>query len=279
MAVNISPALLAALHEHRAELEILVAERPDWSKATAAFDTFFQSLTNPGDLLWSAANFAVFKKAYFEARDAGKGMSNITLRTLAHLPENLKNEAKKMFLQTAHVCGIFNASHKVNFEAEELPVGFDAVPMVPGKAKGQFTYAQPLPAIYRKTSLTFDYWMPKIMEWAEEIRSKNLRDWRGEAILAHESCTDFMRVCLLFLSDSENQPPIAKAEDREAILTNWFGSEFRWLKKSAKREDIPGNNLRLAEGFRTLNRATETDIPLEAWSRLQNHVAIKSLIK
>ena len=184
-----------------------------------------------------------------------------------------------MFLHTAHVCGLFNASHKVNFEAEELPTGFGAVQMVPGKTKGQFTYTQPLPAIYRKTSLTFDYWMPKILEWTEEIRLKNLREWRSENILAHESCTDFMRICLLFLSDPDHQPPIAKAEDRETILINWFGSEFRWLKKSAKREDILGNNQRLADGFQSLNRAAGIDIPIEAWSRLQNHTAIKSLIK
>lgn len=279
MAVNISSVILNALHDHGLEFETLINERPDWSKAASAFDAFFQSLSNPGDPLWSSSNFAAFKKAYFEARDGDKGMSNITLRTLAYLPEGLKNEAKKMFLQTAHVCGIFNAAHKVNFEAEELPSGFDAVLMAPGKAKGQFTYAQPLPAIYRKTSLTFDYWVPKILEWTEEIRSKNLRDWRGEAILAHESCTDFMRCSLLFLSDTDNQPPIAKAEDREAILTNWFGSEFRWLKKSAKREDILGNNQRLVEGFHALNRAAETNIPLEAWSRLQNHIAINSLFK
>lgn len=156
---------------------------------------------------------------------------------------------------------------------------FDAVPMASGKAKGQFTYAQPLPAIYKKTSLTFDYWVPKILEWTEDIRSKNLREWRGEAILAHESCTDFMRICLLFLAAPDNQPPIAKAEDREVILTNWFGLEFRWLKKSAKREDILENNHQLMEGFQALNRTAGIDIPLEAWSRLQNHAAIKSLFK
>ncbi|MDX2281589.1 MAG: hypothetical protein NW218_18520 [Saprospiraceae bacterium] len=279
MAVKISPLLIKAVNDHGAELETLISERPDWTKAAAAFDTFFQSLSNPNDPLWSASNFSVFKKAYFEAKETDKGMSNITLRTLACLSDGFKNDAKKMFLQTAHVCGIFNALHKVNFEKEELPDQFDAVPMLPGKAKGQFTYAQPLPAIYKKTSLTFDYWMPKILEWAEEIRSKNLQSWRGESILAHESCTDFMRCCLLFLSNPETHTPIAKAEDREAILTNWFGLDFVWVKKSAKREDILGNNQRLVEGFHALSKAAETNIPLEAWSRLQSHIAIKSLIK
>lgn len=279
MTVNISSTLLDAFKDHWTDLEKIIAERPTWPEGATAIDAFFQSLSNPEDLLWSTSNFTVFKKAYFEARDADKGMSNITLRTLAVLPQSMKNEAKKMFLQTAHVCGIFNAAHKVNFEAEELPSDFDVVQMAPGKAKGQFTYSRPLPAIYRKISLTFDYWVPKILEWTEEIRSKNLLEWRGEVILAHESCTDFMRICLLFLSDPERQPPLAKAEDREAILTNWFGSEFHWLKKSAKREDILGNNRRLLEGFHALNRAVGTDIPLEAWSRLQNHAVIKSLIK
>lgn len=279
MAINISNTVIEALKNHRPDLEKMIAERPDWSKAAASVEAFFQSLSNPNDSIWSASNFEAFKKAYFEAKSNDKGMSNITMRTLACLPEGLKNDAKIMFLQTAYVCGIFNASHKVNFEAGELPTGFDAVPMSPGKTKGQFTYAQPLPAIYKKISLTFDYWVPKILEWTEEIRSKNLRDWRGEAILAHESCTDFMRICLLFLDNPQNQPPIAKAEDREAILTHWFGSEFRWLKKSTKREDIPANNQQLAEGFQALNQAIEMDIPLEAWTRLQSHVAIKPLIK
>lgn len=88
-----------------------------------------------------------------------------------------------------------------------------------------------------------------------------------------------MRICLLFLSNLDHQPPIAKAEDRETILINWFGSEFRWLKKSAKWENILGNNQRLADGFQSLNQAAGIDIPIEAWSRLQNHTAIKSLIK
>lgn len=279
MVVNLSPALLKAVNDHGPELETLIGERPNWTIAAATFDAFFQSLSNSTDSLWSDSNFFKLKKAYFEARETDKGMSNITLRTLACLSDDFKNEAKKMFLQVAHVCGIFNASHKVNFEAEELPDHFEAVPMSPGKTKWQFTYAQPLPAIYRKTSLTFDYWMPKILEWVEEIRSKNLQSWKGESILAHESCTDFMRCCLLFLSDPATHTPVAKAEDREAILTNWFGSDFIWLKKSAKREDILGNNQRLAEGFQALNQVTSKSIPLEAWSRLQGHAAIKMLIK
>ena len=279
MSVIISPSLLEVLDTNRADIDKTIAERPDWSKAKTAFDNFFQSLSNSNDALWSVSNFTAFKKAYFEARDMDKGMSNITLRTLACLPEELKNDAKKMFLQTAYVCGIFNASHKVNFEKDELPAGFDTVPIIPGKTKGQFTYSEPLPAIYRKTSLTFDYWMPKILEWTEEIRSKNLPEWQEESILSHENCTDFMRCCLLFISDPEAAPPVAKAEDREVILTNWFGSEFRWMKKSAKREDIPGNNQRLKEGFELLNRMAKIEIPLEAWSRLQNHAAIKSHIK
>jgi hypothetical protein len=280
MTMTISHSLLAALNDNRSELVKTIAERPDWSRAADAFDAFFKSLADPADPLWSSENFSIFQKTYLDARESDKGMSNITLRTLARLPEGMKDTAKQMFLQTAHVCGIFNASHKVNFEAGELPSSFEAVvPMSPGKAKGQYTYSLPLPALYKKTSLTFDYWVPKIMEWTGEIRSKNLLDWRGEAILSHESCTDFMRTCLLFLSDPEEQPPVAKAEDREAMLANWFGSEFRWLKKSAKREDIMGNNQRLVEGFRALEAATGISIPLEAWSRVQGLDFIKPLIK
>lgn len=272
--------LVTAIKENSAEVKKLVAEKPDWSKAEKRFDAFFKHLSNPKDALWSEANFKKLKEVYAaqKAKDKDKGMSNITIRTVSGMPANLKNDTKKIFLQTAEVCLFFNASHKVNFDAEEIPTGFDQIKMIPGKAKGTYTYAEKIPSLYPKISLTFDYWMPKIFDWADEIRAKNLKDWKGETILEHESCSDFMRICLLFLSDIKKNPPIAKAEDREALL-KLIGEEFVWVKKAAKREDIPGNNKKLSTGLNSISKRAGIDIPLEAWSRILQAPFIKSIIK
>lgn len=278
MTTQISPAFIKAIKDNTTEIKKMVSEKPDWELATKKFDTFFKHLSNSKDNLWSEGTFKKLNEIYFLQRDKDKGMSNITLRTVAAMPANLKNDTKKIFLQTAEVCCIFNASHKVNFETEELPTGFEEIKMIPAKAKGVSTYAQPLPSIYKKISLTFDYWIPKIIEWTIEIRSKNLKDWKNENILQQESCTDFMRICLLFLSDTKNKPPIAKAEDREAIL-KLFGEEFIWIKKSAKREDIKTNSSKIKECFAQLNKQTGIDVPMEAWSRILYSSFIKSLIK
>ena len=235
-------------------------------------------MSNPSDKVWGASHFSAFKEVYFAPKSNDKGMSNIVIRTVSAMPGKLKDTAKIIFLQIAEVCCLFNASHKVNFEADELPESFKAIQVMPAKAKGNFTYAMPTPSIYKKTSLTFDYWVPKFIEWTDEIRSKKLKNWKGDEILQHESCTDFMRICLLFLSNTKNNPPIAKAEDREAIL-RLLGEEFVWIKKSAKREDITGNNLKIASGLAKLNKQTGVDIPLESWSKIQQAAFIKSLIK
>lgn len=205
-------------------------------------------------------------------------MGNIIARTVSAMPEKEKHNCKIMFLQMAEVCCLFNASHKVNFEAVELPMEFNDIKMVPTKSKGIFTYARPIASIYKKTSLTFDYWVPKFIEWSSEIRSKKLKDWKGEAILEHETCTDFMRICLMFISDVKNNVPIAKTEDRESLL-NLFGEEFIWIKKSAKREDIPGNNKKIIQGFSKLEKQTNIKIPLESWNRILYSSQIKNLIK
>ncbi|MFT3910730.1 MAG: hypothetical protein QM737_15035 [Ferruginibacter sp.] len=270
--------LVKALTDNQSEVKKLIAESQDWRLAFTRFDTLFKSMSNPADKVWSDVYFIKFKEVYFAQRDKDKGMSNIIVRTVAGMPDKFKNNCKIMFLQMAEVCSLFNASHKVNFDAEELPKDFDAIKMIPGKSKGLFTYAKPTPSIYKKTSLTFDYWVPKFIEWTEEIRSKKLKDWQGNAILQYESCTDFIRVCLLFLSDIKNNPPIAKAEDREAIL-KLFGKEFIWIKKSAKREDIPGNNDKIVLSLKELNKRTGIAMPFEAWVNIQQAPFIKSLIK
>lgn len=270
--------LIKAVKDNQDEIKKLIKETPDWLLAQKRFDTLYKSLSNPADKVWSENNFNAFKEIYFAQRDKDKGMSNIVTRTISAMPDKLKNNAKIMFLQVAEVCSLFNASHKVNFEADELPKDFEAIQMTTAKTKGVFTYALPTPAIYKKISLTFDYWIPKFIELTDEIRSKKFKDWKGGNILEHESCTDFMRICLLFLSDTKNNPPIAKAEDREALL-KLLGEEFIWIKKSAKREDIKGNNTKIVSGLKQLNKQTGIDIPLEAWSRIQQTTFFKSLLK
>ncbi len=136
-----------------------------------------------------------------------------------------------------------------------------------------------MPSLYLKTSLSFDYWVPKILEWVGEIRREGLSTWRGTAILKHETCTDFMRIALLFLSDPKSSPPIAKESDRTALLERVLGESFVWIKKSQKREDILVNNRAIVAG---LNRAAGNaglKIPLEAWSRVLTLPFAKELLK
>jgi hypothetical protein len=278
MSKQISQLLIDAIKENKVEIGKMVTERPNWEMATQKFDTFFKSISDPKDPLWSEGTINKLNEVYFVQRNKDKGMSNITLRTVTGMPDHLKNDMKKIFLQTAEVCSIFNASHKVNFENNELPEDYPAIKIIPSKTKGFSILAHPLPSLYKKTSLTFDYWIPKVLEWTLEIRGKKLKDWKGDAILQHESCTDFMRICLQFLSDTTANPPVAKAEDREALL-NLLGEEFIWIKKSAKREEIKTNSSKIVDGFGQLTRLTGIDIPLEAWCRILYASFAKSLIK
>ena len=270
--------LATALRAHAPEVRAAVAPRPDWAAAGRAMDSFFAGLANPRDDLWSAATVEKLTQVYFSAREKDECSGNITLRTVAAMPAGLRDDTKKIFLRIAATCVYFNASHKVNFEPAELPERFPAVPMAAGKKKGGLTYAAPLPALYAKTSLTFDYWVPKTLEWVGEIRREGLTQWRGAAILQHESCTDFMRIALLFLADPAGSPPVAKQEEREALLTV-LGEPFGWIKKSQKREDILQNNAALRDGLNRAADAAGLAIPLEAWSRLVPLPFMKSLLK
>jgi hypothetical protein len=213
-----------------------------------------------------------------KARDTDKDCANITVRTVHAIGKGRANDTKKVMLQIASACRVFNAAHKVNFDEEELPDGFDEIPMTASKKKGVFGFAEAVPSLYPKTSLTFDYWVPKIFEVTNEVREKRIKAWRGDASSSLESCTDFMRICLIFLSDPAKQVPIAKAEDREAFL-RLTGQEFTWLKKSAKREDIATNSNKLKAGLTEVSRESGIPIPFEAWSRLQYAPFIKTLIK
>lgn len=262
-----SDALADALRSHAAEVRALVAQPVDWSRAAAAMDALYARLANPKDAVWSAATVDKLMQVYFAARDKDECSGNITLRTVAAMPAAVREDTKRIFLQIAATCVFFNAAHKVNFEADELPADFPDVAMTAAKKKDVFTYAAPIPALYAKTSLTFDYWVPKILEWTTEVRSKGLKSWRGSGIFEHESCTDFMRIALLFLSAPEDNPPVAKQEEREALLTKG-GAVYAWIKKSAKREDIPANNAALRDVLNGSAKAAGLKIPLEAWPRL-----------
>ena len=271
-----SDILAGALLKHEQEVRGALTQNPDWSRAASKFDTFFSRIVNPKDVLWSTATLEKLTGVYLAGR--GDYQSNITLRTVSAMPAGLRNDTKKIFIQIAEICTFFNASHKVNFDASELPEDFVDVPMTPAKKKGFFTYAAPLPALYTKTSLSFDYWVPKILEWVSEIRRDGKSAWRGTAILKHENCTDFMRIALLFLSDPLGCPPVAKAEDRQALLERVFGERFIWIKKSQKREDILQNNRVIVEGLNRTAASAGLKIPLEAWSRLLPLAFVKELL-
>jgi hypothetical protein len=270
--------LAAAIKSHKAETDAVIGAAPDWTTATNAFGQLFRKMADPKDSLWSAAFIDKLSRTYLDARDTDKTCANITVRTVNAMGKREANDTKKVMLQIANGCRVFNAAHKVNFEEAELPEGFPEIPMTSSKKKGVFTYGESVAAVYPKTSLTFDYWVPKIFEVTREVREKKIRDWKGEPTSALESCTDFMRICLIFLSDPAKNIPIAKAEDRQAFL-GLFGQEFTWLRKSAKREDVASNSNRIKAGLTEVSKETGMAIPFEAWSRLQYAPFIKPLIK
>jgi len=275
---TISEKLIQAIIDNREDVNSIISQKPNWNIAKEKFNHLFLGLSNPNDSLWSSNTLKEIQDVYFKQRDSNNCSKNITIRTLEGLPNKLKNDTKIIFLQIADCCCFFNASHKVNFDSDELPENFNEIKMIPSKSKGNFTYHEKTPSLYAKISLTFDYWIPKILEWTEEVRNKGIKEWQGEKILEHESCTDFMRLSLMFLSDIEKNPPFAKADDRIKILS-LLGDEFVWVKKSAKREDIAGNNHKIIIGLKELNNQTGIEIPIESWSRLAYSSFLKPMIK
>ncbi len=129
--------LAAVLREHEGEVRQALTQTPDWPRAARRVDSLFGHLVNPKDKLWSKATIEKLTSVYL-AEQGNYQSGNITLRTLSAMPSSLRNDTKKIFLQIAEVCAVFNASHKVNFEADELPESFEEVPMVPAKKKGFF---------------------------------------------------------------------------------------------------------------------------------------------
>ncbi len=275
---KINSVLIDSIRTNMTEIKEVIGNAPDWGLAEKRFNLFYSKMTNLKDALWSDGMIKVLRKIYYEARTNDKTCNNITERTVNAMPADKKNDTKKIFLQIADICRIFHASHKVNFEPAELPEDYTEIKMIPAKKKGFFTYGEGMPALYKKISLTFDYWVPKILDWTEEVREKGLKDWRGEAILNHEVCTDFMRISLLFLSAPDSNLPIAKSDMREKILNNVFQEDFVWIKKSQKREDILTNSIKLKQCLDQLSAEINLDIPYEAWSRLLDLKYIKTNI-
>lgn len=269
--------LVAALKNEKAEVLALVKAAPDWRIASSAFDALFRRMADSRNDLWSKAFIDALHATYFKARHEDKDCANVTVRTVNAMPAGKRNDTKKVLLEIASVCRVFNAAHKVNFVPEELPADFDAVPMAPGK-KGAFTFKQAMPSLYPKTSLTFDYWVPKVLDWTQDIRANGITAWKSDGATGLDGCTDFMNVCVTFLSDPQSNVPIAKVEDREAFLS-LLGEPFTWKKKSAKREDVAANSSALKAGLAKAATGAGLDIPIESWSRLQHATFIKALIK
>ncbi len=267
--------LLNAIKENKSEVESAVKATPDWNYAVKEFDKLFNKMSNPKDALWSATMMNELHETYYKARDCDKKCANITTRTVNAMPKAKANDTKKIFLQVASACRIFHASHKINFDEAEIPQGFDEIKMKPAKTKGVFTYADEMPSLYAKTSLTFDYWIPKMLDWTKETREKGFKEWKDEASFQHESCTDFMRTSLFFLSDTKNNLPIAKQDVRQILIENIFDGEFTWIKKSSKREDIIANNKTLKSYLDRLSAESGIKIPAEAWNRILNLKSIK----
>jgi hypothetical protein len=235
-------------------------------------------MADPQSPSWPAAFIDELHATYFEARDADKDCASIIVRTVNAMPAAKRNDTKKVMLEIASVCRVFNAANKVHFTPDELPHDFAEVPMTPSKKKGVLTYKADMPSLYPKTSLTLDYWVPKLLDWTRDIRAERVTQWKNGAATSLDSCTDFMSICLAFLADPSNNIPIAKAEDREALL-ELLGESFVWKKRSAKREDIAANSAALKAGLARVAKAAGIVIPSEAWSRVQHMPAIKTLLK
>ena len=121
---NISQELISAITNNKSEINDLISQKPDWNTAKEKFNGLFSHMSNPKDTLWSDKTFKLLKTVYFNQRESDKCSKNITVRTLNGMPDNLKNDTKIIFLQIADCCSFFNASHKVNFESEELPENY-----------------------------------------------------------------------------------------------------------------------------------------------------------
>ena len=103
------------------EVKEIVKNVPDWEFAANKFDIFFGKMANPDDALWSNEMMKILRDIYYKARKEDKSCKSITIRTVNAMPEEWRNDTKKILLQIADICRIFHAGHKVNFEANELP--------------------------------------------------------------------------------------------------------------------------------------------------------------
>jgi hypothetical protein len=273
-----STVLVAALRNCRADLEPLIEGAPDWSVASRAFDALFRKMADPVSPAWPTAFIDTLHETYSRARDDDKDCTSIIVRTVNAMPAARRNDTKKVMLEIASVCRVFNAANKVHFTRDELPRDFDEVPMRPSTKKDALTYEREMPSLYPRTSLTLDYWVPKLLDWTRDIRAERISEWRNGAATSLDSCTDFMSVCIAFLADPRENIPIAKADDREALL-RLLGEPFIWKRRSAKREDIAANSAALTAGLARVSKSAGIAIPVEAWSRVQHVPSIRALLK
>ena len=118
------------LRKHEREVREVLVQKPDWEGAARKFDALFGYMADPKDHLWSSATIETLTPVYLAERGNYES-GNITLRTVARMPARLHNDTKKIFLQIAEFCTLFNASHKVYFEADELPEGRVDVALAP----------------------------------------------------------------------------------------------------------------------------------------------------
>jgi hypothetical protein len=267
----------SVLKKNAADVRRLIDAAPDWGKAASAFDAMFRKMADPGGAAWSAARMESLRTVYYEARERDKACANITIRTVRAMPAAEANDTRLVLLEIANVCRIFNAAHKVHFDPEELPRDTGEIVMKPSSG-GRLTFRDAMQSLYPKTSLTFDYWVPKILEWTREIRATRTKGWKDGAATRLESCTDFMRVCPEFVAEPSDNVPIAKAEHRETLI-RLAGETFVWTKKSAKREDVEANSRALKTILLDAADTAGMSIPLEAWSRLQHAPYVAAILK
>jgi hypothetical protein len=72
--------------------------------------------------------------------------------------------------------------------------------------------------------------------------------------------------------------PVCKQDLRLGLVEGVFGEDFRWVKKSAKREDVVGNSTVLMECLGRASAEAGVRVPLEAWGRVLEVKGVKGVI-
>jgi hypothetical protein len=69
--------------------------------------------------------------------------------------------------------------------------------------------------------------------------------------------------------------PVCKQDLRQGLLEGVFGEEFKWVKKSAKGEDVVGNTKVLVGCLGRAADAAGIRVPVESWGRVLGELKIK----